>query len=67
MDARIYAAQSPQEAEILISLLRKNVLHPSNLEMSPHVSLAGADLWYYVRVPTDEVEAAKKHSLLKRL
>ena len=60
MIARIYAAQSAQEAEIVISLLRNNCLHPLRLEMSPHIPLAGADLWYYVRIPADETGAARE-------
>ncbi|HCX34977.1 MAG TPA: hypothetical protein DHV08_16470 [Rhodocyclaceae bacterium] len=59
MLTRIYAAQSCPEAEIVISLLRVDGLHPLDLERSPNVCLAGADLWYYVRIPTDEVEAAR--------
>jgi hypothetical protein len=60
MFAEIYTALSPSEAEIIISLLRANGIHPLDLEMSPRIGFAGADLFYHVRVPQEEVEAAKQ-------
>lgn len=58
MNIRIYAAQSPMDAEIVISMLRVHGLNPSNLEWSPHISLAGGDLCYYVSIPPEEVARA---------
>ncbi len=46
------------EADLLISRLRAAGLHPSDLRIWPHVTLAGADLFYRVEVPADEVEPA---------
>jgi hypothetical protein len=60
MFTNIYAAQTPVEAEVIISLLRGGGVHPLNLEMSPHIFLAGANLSYHVRVPPEEAEAAKE-------
>lgn len=58
MNTRIYAAQSPMDAEIVISMLRIHGLNQANLEWSPHISLAGGDLCYYVSSPPEEVERA---------
>ena len=60
MFTEIFTAQSSSEAEIVIALLRANGIHPSDLEMSPRIGFAGADLWYHVRVPLEEVESAKE-------
>lgn len=60
MIVRIYAAQSAQETEMVNSLLRNNCLHPLRLEMSLHISLAGSDLWYYVRIPAAETWAVRE-------
>jgi len=46
------------EADLLISCLRAAGLHPADLRVWPHVTLAGADLFYSVNVPEDEAEAA---------
>jgi len=58
MFTEVYTAQTPAEAEVVISLLRANGIHPLDLEMSPRVFFAGADRWFHVRVPTEEIEAA---------
>jgi len=49
-------ASFPQlwEADMVVSLLRWNGLHPAELEISPHVMLAGADQGFFVRVPEEE-------------
>jgi hypothetical protein len=48
------------EAELLISRLRAAGLHPSDLRIWPHVTLAGADLFYRIEVPSEEAEAASQ-------
>src|SRR5690242_12664537 len=50
--------RTPIEADLLISRLRAAGLHPSDLRIWPHVTLAGADLFYRVDVPADEAERA---------
>ena len=52
--------RTPIEADLLISRLRAAGLHPSDLRIWPHVTLAGADLFYSVEVPNDEVEPAQQ-------
>jgi hypothetical protein len=42
------------------NLLEENGLHPMKLVYSNHVFLAGADQGYFVEVPVQEVEIAKK-------
>jgi hypothetical protein len=59
MFPRIYAAQNPFQAEVVISPLRAQGFHPLDLQMSPSVWLAGADQFYYVQVLPEEVETAK--------
>lgn len=39
-------------------MLRIHGLNPANLDWSPHISLAGGDLCYYVNIPPEEVERA---------
>lgn len=58
MNIRLYAAQSPLDAEIVISLLRSHGLHPPDLAWSPHVSLAGGELCYDVNIPATEAASA---------
>lgn len=48
------------EAELLISLLQQAGLHPLELDTSSHYSLAGVDIDYSVRVPTEELAQAKE-------
>ena len=48
------------EADLLISRLRAAGLHPSDLRIWPHVTLAGANLFYDVEVPAEEAEAANQ-------
>ena len=54
-------ASLPQiwEADMVVSLLRWKGLHPAELEMSPHVMLAGADQGFFVRVPEEEFLKAR--------
>jgi hypothetical protein len=52
--------RTPIEADLLISRLRAAGLHPADLRVWPHVTLAGADLFFQVEVPADEVEPASQ-------
>ena len=56
----IYATPTSAEADLVISFLTANGFHPLDLEMSPHISLGGADLAYYVEVPPEEADAARE-------
>ncbi len=46
------------EAGELQSLLKEKGFHPSEVDDSSHVTLAGADQVYYVEIPEAEAEAA---------
>ena len=43
------------EADLLISALRAEGLHPLDLETAGHISLGGADISYHIQVPTSEL------------
>ena len=60
MFKRIYAFRYGAEAGTIISLLKNNGYHPLDLQLSPHVGTAGADIYYYVQVPEEEYESAKQ-------
>jgi len=55
---RLRQTRTQIEADLLISRLRAAGLHPADLRIWPHVTLAGADLFYGVDVPVEELEAA---------
>ena len=57
---KIYACINSAEAGMIVSLLKGNGFNPFELDTSSHVGFAGADLYYYVRVPEQEYESAKK-------
>ncbi len=59
MFKKIYAFKNSAEAGMLISLLKSNGFHPLDLQTSAHVSMAGADTFYYVQVPEKEYESIK--------
>jgi hypothetical protein len=44
------------EADLVISLLQENGFHPSDLETSPNLIIAGPEHFYRVSVPEDEAE-----------
>ena len=60
MVQRLRQTRTQIEADLLISRLRAAGLHPSDLRVWPHVTLAGADLFYGVEVPAEEVESANE-------
>jgi hypothetical protein len=57
---RIRQARTQIEADLLISRLRAAGLHPSDLRVWPHVTLAGADLFFNVEVPDEEIGSAEE-------
>ena len=56
---KVYANRNSAEAGMIISLLKSSGFNPAELNTSSHISIAGADIWYYVRVPESEYEEAK--------
>ena len=58
MNGTVATFRTPWEADLAIVLLRENGLHPDELEISPHVTFAGADQTYRVRLPEGEMEDA---------
>ena len=56
----IYFSRNIGEVWLIISLLKDNGYHPLELQTAPHVSIAGADIIYYVQIPDEEFESAKK-------
>ena len=60
MSTKLLQTRTQIEADLVISRLRAAGLHPSELRIWPHVTLAGADLFYTVEVPADEADAANQ-------
>ena len=58
----VRTTRTPIEAGLVISILESAGLHPLELSISGHCSVAGADIDYSVRVPT--AEAAKAREVL---
>lgn len=56
--ATVRTTRTQVEADLLISVLSDAGLHPLELQTSGHISLAGADIDYSVRVPTSELAEA---------
>ena len=56
----VRTARTQVEAGLLVSLLQQAGLHPLDLDTAGHFSLAGADIDYSVRVPTDELAEARE-------
>ena len=48
------------EADVLIAALRGAGLHPLDLRTSSHIGIAGAEVFFPIEVPTDEVSAARE-------
>jgi hypothetical protein len=48
------------EADMLITFLRSEGLHPTDINTSAHFALAGAEVEFPIQVPTDELRAARK-------
>ncbi len=60
MFQRLQQTRTQIEADLLISRLRAAGLHPADLRIWPNVMLAGAELFYSVDVPTEEIESASQ-------
>lgn len=56
----VFRGRTQSEADLVISLLRSEGLHPMDLQTSPHISLAGADINYAVDVPREEMQQARE-------
>ena len=56
----VHAARTSIEAELRISYLRGAGFHPVDLGTASHIYSFGADVAYYIEVPTQEAEAAKE-------
>ena len=58
MFRKLVSTTSLLEAGELQSLLKEKGFHPSEVDDSSHVTLAGADQVYYIEIPEAEAEAA---------
>jgi hypothetical protein len=56
----IRTARTAIEADLLMSALRCEDLHPLELNTFGHFSLAGADISYQIQVPSEEAEKARE-------
>lgn len=56
----VRTARTAIEADLLLSVLRAADLHPVDLAMSPHFSLAGAETSYPIQVPAGEADRARE-------
>jgi hypothetical protein len=56
----IRTARTAIEADLLMSALRCEDLHPLELNTFGHFSLAGTDISYEIRVPSEEAEKARE-------
>jgi len=56
----VRTTRTQAEADLLIGVLLTSGLHPLELETFGHISLAGADVDYSVRVPTSELVQARE-------
>jgi hypothetical protein len=50
----VRTTMTPSEAGLFISLLEQAGLHPLELETASQCSFGGAEIFYSVKVPTDE-------------
>ncbi len=57
---KIYFSKNLGEVEIIIALLKENNYHPMESQISPHASIAGADIFYHVEISENEYERAKE-------
>lgn len=55
----VRTAKTAIEADLLNGMLSGAGLHPVELSMSSHFSVAGVDISFAVQVPTTEAAAAK--------
>ncbi len=55
----VRTVRTPIEGDMILSALRAAGLHPIDLSMSPHFSVAGTEISYAIEVPTEEAVAAR--------
>ena len=60
MDILIASFQDPVSAGMVHEIITSRGMHPRPLDISSNISIAGADLWYYIYVPKGEAEKAKQ-------
>ena len=63
MFKKLYVCRNSAEAGLVISLLQSNGFNPLEMQTSPLVGIAGADLYCYVRIPVEEYGPAKEFLL----
>ena len=56
---KIYSSRTLSEIEPLNALLKDNGFNPLETQRSEHLSIAGADQYYYIQVPEEEESSAK--------
>jgi hypothetical protein len=57
---KIRNTRTAAEADVLIATLRAAGLHPQDLAMSDHYSVAGMQSSFWIVVPTEEVLRARE-------
>ncbi len=55
----VRTVRTPIEGDVILSALRAAGLHPVDLSLSPHFSVAGTEISYAIDVPTQEAVAAR--------
>ena len=58
----LFKFQTQWEANLAIAFLRQNGFHPIDLEVWPHITFAGAEQTYSVKIPEHEYEEAAEVS-----
>jgi hypothetical protein len=58
--ATVRTTGTASEAGLFISILEQAGLHPLELEVASQCSLGGAEMFYSVKVPTEESAEARK-------
>ena len=59
MESRLCACRNQAIAAMIEDLLRSNGIHPRPLDISAHISVAGASQWYDLWVPAEEEDRAR--------
>ena len=60
MSVRVAAIKEQAFAGLVVSQSQEVALNPFEINFAEHVSLAGADQFYYISVVEDEVEQTKE-------
>ena len=56
----VQTVRTAEQADMLITFLRNEGLHPVDINTSAHFSLAGAEIDFPIKVPTEELESARE-------